>query len=45
MKAFLALAILTGASAHGVMYEPPTRNALGMNSLLRPGCPGGSCLW
>jgi len=34
----------TSVNAHGVMYEPPTRNAGGW-FILGPGCPGMSCLW
>jgi len=34
----------TSVNAHGVMYEPPSRNAQGW-FILGPGCPGGSCLW
>jgi hypothetical protein len=36
--------LVTTASAHGVMYEPPVRQSGGMNMLL-PACAGGSCLW
>jgi hypothetical protein len=44
MKGVVASILVVGTSAHGVMYEPATRNARGQN-FLQPGCPGGSCLW
>uniref|UniRef100_A0A0G4I2J0 Uncharacterized protein n=1 Tax=Chromera velia CCMP2878 TaxID=1169474 RepID=A0A0G4I2J0_9ALVE len=30
--------------SHGSMYEPPSRNSLGLN-LLGPTCAGGACQW
>merc|ERR1719245_2344151 len=39
------LAFFVGLSnSHATMYEPPTRNSMGI-SLLAPGCEGGACLW
>jgi hypothetical protein len=44
MRFFVATFGPLGASAHGVIYEPPARTASGLN-LLIPTCAGGSCLW
>lgn len=41
--AFVAY-FFVSVNGHGVMYEPPTRNAGGW-FVLGPGCPAGSCLW
>jgi len=44
MRLLLFPALLVVVNGHGVLYEPPSRNAAG-NWMLGPGCPGGSCLW
>lgn len=40
----VAAASVVGATGHGSMYEPPSRNSGGM-SLGTPSCAGFSCFW
>lgn len=44
MKVSVFVSLIGQIDAHGSMYEPPPRGGHGLN-ILRPICPGGSCLW